>query len=54
VGVVVNGNRNTAGILSIENILETFFSRNGKAGASPSILLTPTETPLYLRETSLD
>jgi Trypsin-like peptidase domain len=54
VGVVVNGNRNTAGILSIENILETFFSRNGKAGAPPSIILTPTETPLYLRETSLD
>lgn len=54
VGVVVNGNRNTAGILSIENALETFFSRNGKAGAPPSIILTPTETPLYLREQSLD
>jgi hypothetical protein len=50
VGVVVNGNRNTAGILSIENILETFFSRNGKAGAPPSIILSPTQTPLYLRE----
>jgi Trypsin-like peptidase domain len=54
VGVVVNGNRNTAGILSIENVLETFFSRNGKAGAPPSIILTPTETRLYLREQSLD
>jgi Trypsin-like peptidase domain len=54
VGVVVNGNRNTAGILSIENILETFFSRNGKTGAPPSIILTPTETPLYLRENSQD
>ena len=50
VGVVVNGNQNTAGILSIENVLETFFSRNGKTGAPPSIILTPTKTPLYLRE----
>jgi hypothetical protein len=50
VGVVVNGNRNAAGILSIENVLETFFSRNGKTGAPPSIILTPTKTPLYLRK----
>ena len=28
VGIVVNGNDNTAGVLSIENVLETFFSRN--------------------------
>jgi hypothetical protein len=54
VGIVVNGNRNTAGILSIENVLETFFSRNGKADAPPSIILTPTKTPLYLRESSFD
>jgi Trypsin-like peptidase domain len=54
VGVVVNGNRNTAGILSIENVLETFFSRNGKTDAPPSIVLTPTKTPLYLRESSFD
>jgi len=50
VGVVVNGNKNTAGILSIENVMETFFSRVGQSGASPAIFLTPTATPLYLRE----
>jgi Trypsin-like peptidase domain len=50
VGVVVNGSENTAGILSIENILETFFSRAGKPGTQPSIILTPTKTPLYLKE----
>jgi len=52
VGLVVNGNTNTAGILSIENVLETFFSRSAKSGAQPSIILTPTKTPLYLRESS--
>ena len=50
VGLVVNGNRTTAGILSIENVLETFFSRARKSGAIPSLTLNPTETPLYLRE----
>jgi hypothetical protein len=50
VGIVVNGNRNTAGILSIENIVENFFSRVGRSGSQPAIILTPTETPLYLRE----
>jgi Trypsin-like peptidase domain len=54
VGVVVNGSKNTAGILSIENILETFFSRSSKTDAPPSIVLTPTETPLYLREAAPD
>ena len=49
IGLVVNGNRNTAGVLSIENVLSTFFSRENITGASPSILLQPTETPLYLR-----
>jgi hypothetical protein len=51
VGIVVNGNKNTAAILSIENIMENFFSRTGRSGASPALTLTPTETPLYLRET---
>ena len=51
VGVVVNGSQNTAGILSIENVLETFFSRVGNPGIGPSIILTP-KTPLYLREQS--
>lgn len=50
IGLVVNGNWNTAGILSIENVLETFFSRAGKSGAAPSVILNPTDTPLYLRE----
>jgi hypothetical protein len=50
VGLVVNGNRTTAGILSIENVLETFFSRTAKSGALPSLMLSPTATPLYLRE----
>jgi len=50
VGIVVNGGKNTAAILSIENIMENFFSRNGKSGAAPAVILTPNETPLYLRE----
>ena len=50
VGLVVNGNRTTAGILSIENVLETFFSRTGKSGATPSLMLNPTAIPLFLRE----
>jgi Trypsin-like peptidase domain len=54
VGVIVNGSRNTAGILSIENIIENFFSRIGRSGASPAVILTPTETPLYLRENPPD
>lgn len=51
VGLVVNGSKNTAAVLSIENVMENFFSRTGRLGASPAVVLTPTETPLYLRET---
>lgn len=51
VGVVVNGNRNTAGILSIENVLETFFSRNRESESQPQVILTPTRTPLFLKRT---
>jgi hypothetical protein len=51
IGIVVNGNNNTAGVLSIENILETFFSRQGNSGAQPALLLAPTRTPLYLKTT---
>jgi Trypsin-like peptidase domain len=54
VGVIVNGSKNTAGVLSIENIIENFFSRIGRRGAAPAITLTPTETPLYLRENPPD
>jgi hypothetical protein len=50
----VNGNKNTAGILSIENVMKTFFSRVAHSGAPPAIILTPTETPLYLRENPPD
>jgi hypothetical protein len=49
VGLVVNGNENTAGVLSIENILSTFFSRAGSSGAHPAILLKPTDAPLFLK-----
>jgi hypothetical protein len=49
VGVVVNGNDQTAGVLSIENVLSTFFSRSGKVDDRPAVLLSPTQTPLYLR-----
>jgi hypothetical protein len=54
VGVVVNGGNNTAGILSIENVLTTFFSKVGKPGAAPAILLAPKNTPLYLRENATE
>ena len=54
VGIVVNGNKNTAAILSIENIMANFFSRTGRSGASPAVILTPTKTPLYLRENPPD
>ena len=50
VGIVVNGNNTTAGVLSIENVLETFFSRVGESGTYPSIILAPNKTPLYLKE----
>ena len=49
VGVVVNGNDQTAGVLSIENVLSTFFSRSRNADDQPAVLLSPTQTPLYLR-----
>lgn len=49
VGLVVNGNDRTAAVLSIENILATFFSRAGDSGARPAVFLNPTETPLFLK-----
>lgn len=48
-GLVVNGNKTTAGVLSIENILSTFFSRTTSSGAPPAVLLNPTDTPLFLK-----
>jgi hypothetical protein len=51
VGLVVNGNREIAGVVSIENVLVTFFSRTGGSTEYPALLLSPTKTPLYLRNT---
>jgi len=52
VGIVVNGSENTAGVLSIENILENFFSRRHQPGAKPALKLQPTDIPLYLKRTA--
>jgi hypothetical protein len=52
VGVVVNGDSRTAGVLSIENFLETFFSRSAPPGTPPAVVLAPTNTPLYLKEST--
>ena len=52
VGIVVNGSENTAGVLSIENILENFFSRENQSGSRPVLKLQPTNTPLFLKRAS--
>ncbi|HEY3303160.1 MAG TPA: serine protease [Candidatus Binatia bacterium] len=52
VGVIVNGDARTAGVLSIENFLETFFSRSPAPGKRPAVFLGPAKTPLYLRDGS--
>jgi len=49
VGVVVNGNQNTAGILSIENVLDTFFSRKRESESQLKVILAPNSTPLFLK-----
>lgn len=49
VGLVVNGDGRTAGILSIENVLATFFSREAEGGAAPALRLDPTGTQLFLK-----
>lgn len=49
IGIVVTGDHSNAGVLSIENVLETFFS--GAATAQyPSFTLGPTQRPLYLKQ----
>ena len=48
IGIVVTGGDNNAGVLSIENVLETFFSRSATE-TYPSFTLAPTQTPLYLK-----
>ena len=52
VGLVVNGNDNTAGILSIENVLSTFFSRASAFGERPAVILNPTHAPMFLKQES--
>jgi hypothetical protein len=48
IGIVVNGTGRAAGVLSIENFLQTFFSRSPRPGSRPALSLSPAETPLYL------
>ncbi|HEY6199453.1 MAG TPA: serine protease [Candidatus Binatia bacterium] len=48
IGIVVNGGGRAAGVLSIENFIETFFSRSAHPGSRPALSLSPAETPLYL------
>jgi len=52
IGLVVNGDRGTAGVLSIENVLSTFFSRLRSSKDYPAVILNPTAIPLYLRDGS--
>jgi hypothetical protein len=52
VGLVVSGANRTTGVLSIENVLETFFSRSEASGVSEGVFLNPTRTPLYLKTSS--
>ena len=54
VGLVVSGNASTAGVLSIENVLETFFSTSDGAGSRGDIILSDSKTPLYLKKRSTD
>ena len=49
VGLVVNGDDRTAGVLSIENLLATFFLRDSARNAAPALRLNPTDTPLFLK-----
>ena len=48
VGIVVNGADNNTGVLSIENVVETFFS-SSETGTYPSFIFIPTQRPLYLK-----
>jgi hypothetical protein len=51
IGIVVNSGAHAAGVLSIENVLETFFSRSPHPDGRPALSLSPTEIPLYLDPT---
>jgi hypothetical protein len=50
VGLVVNGKGDTTGVLSIENVLETFLSRSHQSNGKEAVVLTPTRAPLYLKK----
>ncbi|MGH7823613.1 MAG: S1 family peptidase [Candidatus Binatia bacterium] len=50
IGLVVNGKGQTTGILSIENVLETFLSRSDASGGEQAVVLTPTKATLYLKK----
>jgi hypothetical protein len=54
VGLVVSGNANTTGVLSIENVLETFFSTSDMARSRGDIVLPNSKTPLFLRKSMAD
>jgi hypothetical protein len=54
IGLVVNGEERTTGILSIENVLETFFSRWEAPDGQEPVRLSPTKSPLYLKRGSRD
>jgi S1-C subfamily serine protease len=50
VGMIVNGNADTTGVLSIENVLENFTSRSKHVGAQRAVILVPTKVPLYVKK----
>ena len=49
VGLVVNGKDRTTGVLSIENVLETFLFRSTHSTGDSAVYLTPTRTELHLK-----
>src|SRR5581483_3363030 len=51
IGIVVNSGGRAAGVLSIENLLGTFFSRLPQPGSRPALSLAPAGVPLYLGHT---
>lgn len=51
-GVVVNRGAGSAGIMSTENVLDTFFSPMPTPGVPPAVILKPSQTPLYLKARS--
>ncbi|HEY1266204.1 MAG TPA: serine protease [Candidatus Binatia bacterium] len=51
IGIVVNAGGRAAGVLSIENLLGTFFSRLPDPGSRPALSLAPAGIPLYLDHT---